>query len=138
MHIAAVLDDLECMKAIVNEANRDSNIINVVNRSGSNPFHIACVRGNLKMMDYLYTRGADLERPDDLGNTPLQLVLSSPSPFEAAKFLLERGASVNQIDNNKVTALHIAAEDSPPEVVQLLLKHKANGSYHALLFPGWR
>ena len=84
------------------------------------------------MMKLLVALGADPQRPNADGSTPLMAAagLGCYAPdeeagtedecLEACRFLLSLGADVNAVDRNGQTAMHGAAYKSLPKVVQFL------------------
>lgn len=64
--------------------------------------------GNRKIVESLLKADADVNYVLN-GLTPLQYVASFDAPSEIAKMLIKNGADVNVNEQNKGTALHIAA-----------------------------
>ena len=62
--------------------------------------------------DFLVRRGADLNRPDPAGETPLHLAIRH-GHLAAVRRLLQRGADVNQPDGAGLTPLALARAQDP-------------------------
>jgi ankyrin repeat protein len=63
--------------------------------------------------------------PAEDGKTALHIA-AQDDETEVVKLLLDKGANINQQDNNGKTALHIAAQYGETKVVELLLDRNAN------------
>lgn len=59
---------------------------------GMRPVHLAAARGQVEVVEFLHTRGANLDVPDGQGVNPFAWALSE-SQKEAALWLLRKGAS---------------------------------------------
>lgn len=61
-----------------------------------NPLQTAAIECNLEMVEFLLTRGADINAPAyaNGGRTALQAALKSEFPDEVANFLLDKGADI--------------------------------------------
>ena len=72
-------------------------------RYNETPLHIACLRGNLEIADYLKQKGADMDATDNDGNTVLHYASSSNSQ-SMMKWLLSRpGVREKMNMKNKVS-----------------------------------
>jgi len=69
----------------------------------------------------MFERGAELERSDHWGRTPL-LVAVEDGAMRVLEALLEMGADPFVHDEQDRSALHLAAEESHAEVLRLLLR----------------
>ncbi|XP_015374244.1 PREDICTED: myotrophin-like [Diuraphis noxia] len=79
--------------ASVNSPNfMDWNINNVSN--GRTMLHKACDYGHLDIVEYLIQNGADINKKDNFGITPLLCALWE-NHFKVAKYLIEKGAITN-------------------------------------------
>ncbi|CAN5906767.1 ankyrin repeat domain-containing protein [soil metagenome] len=96
------------------------------------PFLLACRTADLPMMKLLVELGADPQRPNADGATPLMAAagLGCYAPDEeagtedecvaACEYLISLGADVNAVDKHNQTAMHGAAYKSLPKVAKLL------------------
>ncbi|GAA4344076.1 ankyrin repeat domain-containing protein [Flaviaesturariibacter amylovorans] len=81
--------------------------------------------GDVKKLERLLARGADINEQDIDGNTPLMAALLAWQ-YAAAHLLLARGADVALRDREGHTALMWAAYRNRPELVQQLLQAGAD------------
>lgn len=96
------------------------------------PLHVAASNG-LPGHAQLYLRyGAAVDKQNNEGLTPLIAACSQPQEarelerfFKVCQLLLEAGADVHTVDQDKHTPLHMACKNANPDVVDLLL---ANGA----------
>ena len=84
---AAATDDLKTVKVFLLHGIS----VNAQNREGGTGLHGAAVEGNIKMMEYLISKGANINVLDRYGDSPLEDAISMKHD-EAAKFLTEHGA----------------------------------------------
>jgi len=113
------------------------------------PLHFAAQAGQMDIVEYLITNGADVNAENIKGEAPLQfaadnghkeiveLLIANGAEISSihtavrigdltkVKAFLEKGADVNSKDASGQTALHIAALAGHKEIVELLL---ANGA----------
>jgi len=88
--------------------------------------------GSIDAISLLLDSGADVNRPgptgDDWDATPLQHAILARQP-DAVRLLLDRGADPNRVPGPKSPApLILAAGDTDPTFVKLLLAHGANAA----------
>ena len=107
--------------------------------TGSTPFLLASRPADIPLMKLFLKLGADPKKANADNMTPL-LAAAGGGPLgdgdetagteeevlEALKLLLELGVDINTVDNNGDTAMHCAAYQSFPKVVQLLADHRAD------------
>ncbi|KAL6103869.1 asb10 [Pungitius sinensis] len=129
LHFCTSPESLECAKnllqygAAINGRTQDEN---------DTPLHVAASNG-LPAHTQLYLRyGAAVDKQNNEGLTPLIAACSQPQEarelgrfFEVCQVLLEAGADVHTVDQDKHTPLHMACKNANPDVVDLLL---ANGA----------
>ncbi len=108
-----------------------------LNRLGATPLLLASKGAYPEMMQLLLEHGADLHAKTAEGTTALMLAAgvaifnegddagTEAETLQAVKLLVERGADVNQIDDNGETAVHGAAYRGHNSVVQYLADRQA-------------
>lgn len=93
------VDDLEAFKAVF---ENDGNI-NLQNKYGWTPLHIAIRRDRRQMVEYLLDNGADINKKDGVGWTPLMESIMDDMP-ELCKRLLDAGADTTITNDRGATA----------------------------------
>jgi ankyrin repeat protein len=83
-------NDLEALK---NEIKNGMDV-NIQNKYGWTPLHVAIRRDRRDMVTYLLEQGADIDKVDGVGWTPLMEAVMDDMP-ELCAFLLEKGADVS-------------------------------------------
>jgi len=106
--------------------------------SGATPLLFAADRSDVPLMRLLLELGADPLLPNVNNTTPLMAAAGvgtkealeeageENEALEAVAMLLDRGADVNGVDNNGDTAMHGAAANNYPRVVNLLANRGAD------------
>jgi uncharacterized protein len=107
--------------------------------TGSTPFLMAARASDVPLMKLLLELGADPAVPNADNCSPLlaaagvgalgdgdEAAGTEDEANEAVNLLLDRGADVNAVDDNGETAMHGAAYQSRPGLVQLLVKRGAD------------
>ncbi|KAI0064784.1 hypothetical protein BV25DRAFT_1777501, partial [Artomyces pyxidatus] len=79
------------------------------------PMHAAASYGQLEVLDYLISKGGDVDVPDGDGDTPLYTVENT----DTARYLVEHGATVARRNREGVSPAEHLAEDFP-EVARYL------------------
>lgn len=93
---------------------------------GVTPLHLAAEQGNLRAIELLLARGADLHARQIGGATPLHLAAGRSGDPKVVQLLLSRGAQVDALNSLRRTPLFNAAATGQREVVALLLAAGAN------------
>ncbi len=119
-------------------AARPPNAATQLSSEEATPLLMAADRADAPFMRVLLELGADPFLSNAENSTPLMAAagLGTANPLEeagteaealeAVQLLLERGAGLNEVDNNGHTAMHGAAEGNFPTVVQLLADRGAD------------
>jgi ankyrin repeat protein len=89
--------------------------------------HIAAARGNLKLVQALVEKGADLEAEGWSKFTPLHAAASA-GHTEVVKVLIGRGANVHAEGEGNQSILYSAALGGHADIVRLLLAAKADSN----------
>ena len=79
----------------------------------------ACEKNDVKTVSLLMTAGADVNKADIDGWTPL-LFAAYGGHTETVKWLIEKGADVNKADKNGITPLRRAIMQNNTAIVELL------------------
>jgi ankyrin repeat protein len=72
------------------------------------PIYLAAFEGNLSIVDYLYSKGANPEMESKLSRTPLSKACYLGN-VSVAEYLIKIGVNLTTIDSKGRTALHNAA-----------------------------
>ena len=119
-------------------APRQPNTSSRIESDGATPFLFAADRSDVPLMRLLVELGADPLLPNSNNTTPLMAAagLGTTEPLEeageeneaveAVNMLLDLGADINGINNEGDTAMHGAAYNIYPRVVELLAKRGAD------------
>ncbi|KAL7947738.1 ankyrin repeat-containing domain protein [Trichoderma barbatum] len=104
--------------------------------NGWTPIHIASQNGQIKVVELLFERGADIQAQTREGWTPIYLA-SLRGQTQVIEFLLEKGADIMIPNKAGRTPIHAASQNGSLEVVKLLFEHGADitipTSYHGQL-----
>ncbi|MGL9761743.1 MAG: ankyrin repeat domain-containing protein [Wolbachia sp.] len=116
-------DDLNKVKGLVSRgAGLDTK--------GSNDWtllHFAAFSDKFDIVKFLFDKNANIKAKDVYGNTPLHVAAQYDSKLEIVEFLLDKNASsINDVNNNGSTPLHIAIQGNKPSTVKLLLNRGAS------------
>lgn len=96
------------------------------------PLHVAARNGLPGHVELYLRYGADVNKQNDEGLTPLNAACSQPQEareleryFRVCRTLLLAGADVQTVDRDRRSPLHMACKNANPDVADLLL---ANGA----------
>jgi ankyrin repeat protein len=90
-------------------------------RFGAKPLHVAASAGKKDAVEFLISRGADVDSQGEYGLAALHIAVRAYS-IDVARLLICRGANVNVTDRDGRTPLDYAESE---EIRELLLKHSA-------------
>lgn len=138
------LGDTPWHLALNNDAYRDNYFAimctneNPVGSHGFSHFHVACLVGNVKAVEYFLNHGVNVNQPTseyDFTNTRLGLACQSPLHVAIAEnngckdvieLLLKNGANINSKDSELNTPLHHTQYNSDVKVLEILLSQGAD------------
>jgi ankyrin repeat protein len=103
--------------------------VNQVFAEGSTFLHLSAMFGRVRMVDWLLEHGADANKANADGMTPLHAVAvtpGAPQKTQVMEMLVKHGANIDATNKNGTTPLHIAAATSNKEVLDLLLRKGAD------------
>eukprot|EP01103_Thecamoeba_quadrilineata_P001528 TRINITY_DN11384_c0_g1_i1.p1 TRINITY_DN11384_c0_g1~~TRINITY_DN11384_c0_g1_i1.p1 ORF type:complete len:130 (-),score=23.14 TRINITY_DN11384_c0_g1_i1:119-487(-) len=92
------------------------NVNTAATNNKTTPLHAAADFGQVEIIKYLISKGANVDAKDSYGHTPLHLAVYE-SHTEAVKVLIEKGASTKIVASNGKTPLEVAEKD---EIKKLL------------------
>ena len=120
LSVACICRQVESVKVLL-AAGADPNITDVDDDSS---LHIAVYRGcNIETLQALVNHGANMDRINSKEESAL-LLACRQERIEAAKFLLEAGASPTMVDKDGATCLHWGIHRHfNSEVLQVLIDH---------------
>ncbi|HTL52231.1 MAG TPA: ankyrin repeat domain-containing protein [Planctomycetota bacterium] len=105
------------------------SLIYAKNGSGYNALHLLAHDCNIETVKKILDLGLPVDIPHRWGRTPLNRAAEFGN-YEMAKLLLDRGANINAVDNERWTALHQSAKNAEDpkgmKTLQLLLDRKAD------------
>lgn len=91
----------------------------------TSPLHMAALKGQLKIMQILLDKGAEVDALDSTGRTALHCAIEG-SRTDAVQMLVQRGANVSQPDGKGLSPLRLAVEKGMEEGVMLLIERGAD------------
>ena len=119
---AAHWNDLETADLLL-RAGADANVANDLRVT---PLSLACTNGSAALVDRLLKAGAHANTAIATGETPLMTCAGAGSA-DAVRMLIGAGADVNAKEpTQNQTALMWAAAERHPEVVKVLVEHRAD------------
>jgi ankyrin repeat protein len=123
LHWAVYRDDLDAVDLLLSTTGIK---VDATNREGVTPLAMACLYGNVSMINKLVKAGANVKQLGPNGQTMLMLAARNGQP-EAIYLLVSAGADVNAKEPLRgTTALMWAAEQKHPAAVKALLESGAD------------
>lgn len=99
--------------------------VNEKDVDGATPLHAACLSGNLRVVQILLDKGANIEATEMRGQTPMHWA-AQRGHTQCINLLKMRGANVNARDEFQRTPLRQAAKNGHEEAISALISHGAN------------
>ena len=126
LHLAARLGHVEISKEIlktgveINQKQIEGNIV-----SGKTATHEAVKGGHFGAVEFLLSRGANVNKQESDGLTALHIACQFDN-IDIVKCLVRNGAEVNALDNKKQSPLQVSILRGPDETTRYLLKNGAD------------
>ncbi|XP_072148567.1 uncharacterized protein [Setaria viridis] len=131
LHLAAANGKVEVCKFLIRSCEVD---VDAADADGATPLILAVQGvGSTTTLKILLSRGADPNKADSIGVTPLHIAAERGS-YEVAEQLLSKEAEVDPICENGGAPIHVSAENGHAKVLKLLLQHKADYNRHSRSF----
>ncbi|KAF0981151.1 hypothetical protein FDP41_012939 [Naegleria fowleri] len=90
------------------------------------PFMYAAVKGQIEALNLFFELARPIVNlPDFEGDTPLILATNSKQ-YDVMKLLIDKGSNINHMDENGMSALHVAASNGDILAVKILLEKGAD------------
>ena len=123
IHDAAMKGDLQTVKALLEQDPALVNVEKPPNKKTA--LHYAAQGGHRDVVEFLLEKGAEVSRPNIIGETPLHYAATVESP-DVAILLLARGANLNARTERGMTPLRLAMAFGRVATVKALLERGAN------------
>ena len=112
---------------LIDSGNIDFNFSNIQSQERT-ILHVASSKRSTNIVEKLLDKGAEIDREDLFGNTPLFYAVKA-GHLNVVELLLNRGANINKIDKIGYTSLYYAVDFKNLDMVELLLKYGAKISF---------
>jgi glyoxylase-like metal-dependent hydrolase (beta-lactamase superfamily II) len=109
--------DLAKVKPLV---EKDPQLVNARNPNGQTILFAAVMSCSPEIIEYLISKGADVNARDGFYMTPLLIACRSGLPLATIRLLVEKGADVNSVAKYLGKPLDLAYENGDPAVTQYL------------------
>ncbi|XP_066523799.1 transient receptor potential cation channel subfamily A member 1b isoform X2 [Hoplias malabaricus] len=106
LHFACTQGALEAVKIMLLPFERLEEIINIRDGANQTPLHRATLFDHVELVEYLVSKGADIDCIDCKGLTPL-LLATTCSAWKTVSFLLSKGADFRVKDKAGRNFLHL-------------------------------
>lgn len=106
--------------------------VNLTDRHGHTALHKVAAQGGRQVAAYLITRGADIDKGTQGGETSLMLASSRRAGLPMVKVLLHHGARVNARSTTGETAFLLAIQYEFLDIAEYLLEQGAQEAPYAL------
>ncbi|CDW75543.1 serine threonine-protein phosphatase 6 regulatory ankyrin repeat subunit a-like [Stylonychia lemnae] len=99
--------------------------IDVKDMAGDTPLHWGVILGNIKTVEFLISKGINVDEQNYNQNTPL-MIACTHSHFGIVETLIRHNANVNKENANGMISFHAACLSGNIDVVEYLLDNKAD------------
>ena len=126
LHLAVDLSHIAIVKLLL----ENGAVVDSVDTVGRTPFHLACMRGNMDIVDLLIKEGkCDIHKTERTGHNAMHYACMNDN-INLLEFLLKNGFTVNDMPRFPTESpLIIATKHNRPRVVQFLIEKKVNVNY---------
>jgi len=100
--------------------------------NSNNPIHSAALEGDFDTVKAWVKKGGDVNAKHSVSNGNILSYAVVSRNVELVKFLITKGAQVNQLDSDGTTPLHYASRRGNAEIVKLLCSNDANPNVFAM------
>ena len=114
--------EIQRLKAVIRNS---PDLVNARTGFGYTPLHLAALKGESMVAEFLLSHGAEVDAKTPEGNTPLHFAALAGHKA-VAELLLSRGADVNGRNAFGATPLHLAAAKGFKAEAESLLAHHAD------------
>lgn len=134
LHYAAHDNYVNAMKSLLGFHNIQTNIVNAKKES---PFHTAIFESDLELVEQMvqskkFNMNQSIEQEELYGMTPMHLA-THLNKLNILKMLIENGADINQVDNQKRSPLLFALKTNKIQETKLLLKYTDDKTLQSIM-----
>ncbi|CAL8100952.1 unnamed protein product [Orchesella dallaii] len=129
LHLCAINGYLDMMRYLVEEENANLEKINL---EGKTALHDAAQFSQLEIVEYLLSKGANVNVVKRADWTPLMLACTKQN-ISVIQALVRSGADFNFINKDGWTCLHIAAREGNTDIISYLLESCKDGKLRKTL-----
>jgi ankyrin repeat protein len=115
-------NDLETVKVLI---GKDNSRVNIKDEAGNTPLHNAVITGSVEMIEFLLSKGADIDAQNTQLNTPLHEAIQRRVE-NISELLIEKGADLSKKNIHHQTPLHRAASLNQRRTGELLVARGAS------------
>lgn len=96
------------------------------NSIGQTYLHVAVLTGDIKLINYLYNKGLNIEEKDVNLNSPLTYAILNSSPLHVIEFLCNKGASLDIKNRHSESPLLLSLKYGFDDIANFLIDAGAN------------
>jgi serine/threonine-protein phosphatase 6 regulatory ankyrin repeat subunit B len=100
--------------------------LTIKNSKKQSLLHLAVMSGSVELSNLLLNRGINIDERDKYGNSPLIYATYSPKRLEILELLIQRGATLDQMNHAEHTALSMSIRKQNTKAIDLLIHAGAN------------